>query len=298
MKPTAAEPDQEKPTGSIPRVDVVIVTYNSERHIADAVSSLMGQRGVDLQVFVCDNGSDDGTVDILGDLAADHPNLEYVVDETNPGFASSVNRFLPDLEGDVVVIMNPDTRAAPHSSPWMLRDLSDHAADPSVGFATPLLLQAGGDVDAACARREPTMLRSAATLLARKWRLFRWVGRFGYNIPVREGGGLIQVDAINGAFMLIERKKLPRVGPMDERYWMYGEDLDWCRVARDADLSQVVWLDAVWVHDKGGSENGERSDRTSAAFKQAMSLYFDKYHPQPVYWPVRLLVRTVSKRAA
>jgi GT2 family glycosyltransferase len=271
-------------------IDVVIVTYNSSRHMEACLGSLAAQEDVELSVWVQDNGSTDGTVELIARLGGELPfKLSLDEDPTNPGYAVAVNRQAVKGNGDFLLVLNPDTHAEDGTDTRVLADLCQLARLPVVGFVTPLLCTETG-VDRACARREPTPMRAGATF-AHKATSSGLFERLGYNVPVSYESGLKEVDAINGAFMLVDRRRLKTIGLMDERYWMYAEDLDWCRAARDHGLVNVCDTSNRWAHAKGGSEFGKRGERTAKEFKHSMVLYFDKYYSAPYYAPIRSIAR-------
>lgn len=271
-------------------VDVLVVTYNSASHIEGAIAALKSQVGIEVRLFVQDNGSVDDTVSLLHSFAerSEIP-LELTIDVSNPGFASAVNALIAKSSADLVLILNPDTGAASSTTPTTLRALCDIARNKKTGVVSPRLETSEGTLDRACMRREPTLFRSACTFAAGVPGL-RGLSRWSYNIP-DPGPRQIEVDAVNGAFMLVERSKIPKVGLLDERYWMYAEDIDWCRSFRSAGYTNICAAEFVWQHVKGGSEEGKRGARTQAAFTRAMSLYYDKHHQGWRHTPSRLLVK-------
>lgn len=274
------------------QIDVLVVTYNSASHVAAALSALKAQTGVAIRLFVQDNGSVDDTEEVVRSVAArlGIP-LDTTVDRSNPGFATAVNHLIGKSSSDLVLVLNPDTGATSKTVPATLGLLCGIALQPGVGIVSPKLETSDGTMDRACMRREPTLLRSACTFASRLAGL-GWLARWGYNLPEPSAGPL-EVDAVNGAFMLVERAKIERVGLMDERYWMYAEDLDWCRAFRSAGYVNICAADLVWQHVKGGSEEGRRGSRTQMAFLTAMSSYYEKFYPGLRHLPGRVLVRTI-----
>jgi GT2 family glycosyltransferase len=278
-------------------IDVVVVTFNNAHHITDCLSSIRAQHFVAPHFYLQDNGSSDHTVRVLKAEEDRHPDsVHFTVDLTNPGFARAVNRQIAAGHSPYLLVLNPDTQAAQRSHPDLLHRLVQLADRPGIGFVSPLLIRPNGEVDRACARREPTLLRAASTLAERRFGLVA-AGRLGYNIDVADRPLPVEVDAVNGAFMLIRRDRLEAIGPLDERYWMYGEDLDWCRTAREVGLANVCDPEAVWIHAKGGSEPNGRGPTTSRAFRHSMAEYFAKYHGGAHWAPLRVLVRLASQMA-
>lgn len=280
-------------------LDVVIVTYNNQRHIEACLTSLASQDGIFLRYQIRDNGSSDQTVAIASEFCR-RLGLEasITVDTTNPGFAKAVNGALQQGDSEFVLILNPDTQASRDTSRRCVRDLIDLLkGDTEIGFLTCRLETAVGSLDEACARREPSLTRLAATLLANAVpRLTPVVQRATYRYSP-ESGISMDVEAVNGAFMLVRRQVVEDLGPMDEQFWMYGEDLDWCRRSRRAGLRNryVGSAGLVWTHDKAGSDGGRRSAVSAAAMAKSSTLYFDKYHPGRFWIIHRLALRWVAQ---
>ncbi len=274
-----------------PTIDILVVSYNNQDTIVPAIESVATQANVTSTFYLQDNGSDDETVRVANQALA-RTSLKYTItqDRGNPGFASAVNSLMRLGQGDFILLLNPDTAAMPDSAIDTFESLSILASDPSTGFVSPKLLVNDGTIDPACCRREPTLARSFATLIAKRHPALRPLGRFGYNITSIPSNSPTTTDALNGAFMMIEREKADLLGPMDERFWMYAEDLDWCRRSREAGFQNVIQGQLVWRHSKAGSEGGKRGPRTSQAMRDSTVAYFNKYHNRWWHRPGRVLV--------
>ncbi|MGK2955280.1 MAG: glycosyltransferase [Solirubrobacterales bacterium] len=273
-------------------LDVLIVTYNNEGHISSALQSIARQSGIRATYFVQDNGSKDSTVSCINRLAKNLGlNLHLIVDETNPGYAAAINVLLQRSSSEYVLVLNPDTLSASSVDETTISRLCKVASISDIGLVTPRLLTHAGLLDKACRRREPTVSRSLATFATKLAPGMGFFERWGYNYLYQSDTGQYSVDAINGAFMLTTRRKIEVTGGMNERFWMYGEDLDWCRRFRVHGFHNTYVGDSVWIHLKGGSEGGRRGRRTQIAFLNSMSTYYEIHHPGRWYAPMRLAVR-------
>jgi N-acetylglucosaminyl-diphospho-decaprenol L-rhamnosyltransferase len=193
----------------------VVVTYNSAAWIGRCLDSLAGA-----STIVIDNASADDTVEIV----RRHPGVNVVVRSRNGGFAVAVNQASALVPDEDILLMNPDAIARPGSVALLEAYLAAH---PSVGIVVPRLLNPDGSVQANV-RTFPTPW----TMLARR----TVFGRTGLGRRIHENHVLAgripdsagPIQSAIGAVMLVRREAIRRVGSMDERIFLYGEDWDWC----------------------------------------------------------------------
>lgn len=255
-----------------PEADVtaIVVTYNSGRHIAACLQSLRDV-GLRLHVVVIDNASSDDTVAVV---STQFPEVELVARDENSGFARAVNLGLLRVRADYVLLLNPDAMLHRGTLEHLVKRMG---TAPEVGMLGCRLLQADGSLDHACRRSFPSPANSVRYFLrldqlpstGRKDRGYR-----AEHLP-EDGEG--PIDAINGAFMLARRKAVQEVGGLDERFWMYGEDLDWC--LRFHKAGWLVYYDGTKTatHLKGASSGRHRHGRVNRAFHGAMWRYYRKH---------------------
>jgi GT2 family glycosyltransferase len=259
--------------GSERRLDVVIVSYRCRELLVACLASLDRhplRRGT-LTVHVVDNASDDGTV---AEVRERFPDVELTALDHNAGFSVSNNIVLRATSAPYVLLLNPDTEAT--------EGALDHALDAlerrdDVGMLGCRLVRPDGSFDHAAKRSFPTPLSALAH--------FTGVGR------AASGGRLAQyrapevgelesgdVDAVNGAFMLVRRAAIEEVGLLDEGYWLYMEDLDWCYRFHQAGWKVRYDGGATFVHVKGGTSGQHRALRQNVAFHRGMGRFYRKFH--------------------
>ena len=268
-RPAAATPDAGRAQATR-TLTVVVVTYRCRDLALVCLRSLLAQHlDRELDVVVVDNDSRDGTVDAV---RAAHPGVIVLANTDNVGFGRACNQALQLASGDVL-LLNPDTELPPGALQACLDEL---ARSPRTGVLGPKLVQTDGSVDHACRRAIPTPASSLSYLL----KLDRWVpgvapsGYLGGTPDYDEPG---VVGAVNGAFMLVRGEALAEVGALDERFWMYGEDLDWCKRFTDAGWDVSYWPGATVLHVKAGSSGRARSWAVNREFHRAMWLFYDKH---------------------
>ena len=259
-----ARAEHRDATGSL---DVVIVSYRCRDHLSRCLASVERYAPARTSVWVVDNDSRDGTVEMVRDR---FPFVSLIESTENAGFARATNRGITAGSAPYVLALNPDTELHEDTLSGLLRLMEEH---PEIGIAGPRLERPDGTFDHASRRSFPTLLGALGHFSGIGRRLER--GPLAqYRAPEVERG---PVDAVNGAFMLIRRAALEQVGPFDEGYWMYMEDLDLCYRLREA--GWLTWYEpsSVALHVKGGSA-GRRSPRLVHAFHAGMSRFYDKHY--------------------
>jgi GT2 family glycosyltransferase len=220
--------------GGRPEISVVIVTWNSVRDIARCLCALRrALDGRDAEVLVVDNGSSDGTLDAV---RAGFPAVRCIAPARNLGFAGGSNRGVAEAGGRVLLLLNPDTEVAPDA----VARLVDGLGARRVAAAAPLLLNPDGTLQSAGER----FLTPWEYLLRRVLLLPK---------PARAGANPYPTDWASGACLAIRREAWDAVGPLDENYFMYAEDLEWCWRARRAGWEVEVVPAARVTHYKGAS---------------------------------------------
>jgi N-acetylglucosaminyl-diphospho-decaprenol L-rhamnosyltransferase len=256
-------------------VAAIVVTHNSERCIGACLDSLREQIGVSLRIYVVDSGSSDRTLGILGKSR----DIEPLPQARNIGFAAGNNLALRAMKAaafspDFVLFLNPDAVLTRRDT---VADLVATLVElPKGGCVGPLLVQADGSLDHACARQLPTIRNGFAHLFGRG--LSASLAGHGYSLdPDRLSGLVPQVGAINGACMLFDKQTIEEVGSFDERFWMYGEDIDLCRRVHESGRPVLLNKELTVVHLKGASSGRRRSFLVNFWFHHAMVLYELKY---------------------
>jgi GT2 family glycosyltransferase len=262
---------------SPPAVDVVIVSYRSQDLLGRCLDSLRAHPAPGaMTVTVVDNASGDGTAEMV---AREYPWVRLLAQTENLGFAAATNLGIAGGEAPYVLALNPDAAVEADTLAVLLELMEER---PGVGCAGCALYQEDGTFDHASRRAFPTPLSALGH--------FSGIGR-------RLGGGRLaayratdvergEVDAVNGAFMLLRRSALEQVHGFDETYWMYMEDLDLNWRLRKA--GWVTWFEPAVraTHTKGGTTGGHRDPRLQIAFHRGMGRFYRKHYaprrPQPL----------------
>lgn len=226
---------------SAPRVDVVIVTWNSERTVGRCLRSLLEDptnRGCVHQVIVVDNASGDGTFEELRRFRG-RVELTVLRNPSNVGFASAVNQALGRFSGDHhVLLLNPDVVLRPNALETLCEALWRRRG---VGLVGPMIRRPDGTVDLTCARGEWTLWRLVCEVFAlrRLPVLQRIFGR--YRLEHWDHRHAAEVPCVSGAACLARAGLLTAERGLDTTIPMYYEDLELCRRVRDA--GHRVWYE-------------------------------------------------------
>jgi colanic acid biosynthesis glycosyl transferase WcaI len=272
-RPTMIEARTKRSTAVHPSVSLLIVTFNCRDVLESCLASIEQERSaLPLEVIVVDNASRDDTVTAVSER---FPRVRVIANHSNVGFAHAANQAMRIAEGEYFLILNPDTYLPPGSISASVAALERH---PDVGVMGCKLVRADGTFDHACKRGFPTV-SSALYYFFGLSRLRPSSPRFAHYVagPLdKDETGL--VDAVNGAFMLVRRAAADDVGAMDERYWLYAEDLDWCRRFWEKGWKILYWPEVEVVHVKGASAGMHRSRTVNRAFHRSMWLFYEKHH--------------------
>jgi len=258
-------------------ISVVIVTYENESEIADCLDALYEElRGVTAEIFVIDNGSRDGTKKIVENRFREQNQTRCVLisNEVNHGFTKALNQGLKKCRGDLVLVLNPDTRFRKGS----LRVLGDALQrDATVGVVAPQLLNPDGSVQPSCRRfprrRDVLFASLGLSYLFPNSRFNAW------KMPDFDHRQRRSVDQPQGACLLFRHKILEMVGLWDERFPMFFSDVDWCRRVKQKGMDIIFEPAAKVVHQKGVSIAKRRAVMIWSSHK-SFYLYFRKYSPR------------------
>ncbi len=259
------------------RVGIVTVTYrggNTPLAWAASLQAAVTAAGeaVHVQAVAVDNASGDGTPERLQAAA---PWVEVGAHPSNRGFAAGCNAGIARLDRpEVIVLINPDVRV----SETFLRTLAALQWPAGLGARGPLVWGADGEVEQS-ARGFPqasTALFGRTSLLARLMPRSGAATRELRAVPER---GTARVDWVSGACLIMTRAALERVGGLDEGYFMYWEDADWCRRAADLGL-HVEYEPSLEVRHDQGSSSSSRRVATEIAFHRSALRYWRRHVAQ------------------
>ncbi len=264
-------------------LSIIIVNYNVRDFLENALASLRrSAHGIEHEILVVDNASDDGSVEMV---RSKFPDVLLTANTENLGFAKANNIALRHAKGEYFLLINPDTIVQEDTLKKMLEFFKMNS---SVGMAGCKILNPDGTLQLGCRRSFPTPLITFGRIsgLASLFPRSKWFGR--YNLTYLNPDETLEVDAISGSFMMIRRKVYEEIGGLDENFFMYGEDLDWCYRVQQAGWKVFYVHTTQIIHYKGESTKRSNIDEIKI-FYQAMHLFVKKHFHYPL--PTLLLLR-------
>jgi N-acetylglucosaminyl-diphospho-decaprenol L-rhamnosyltransferase len=252
-------------------LDVIVVSHGAERLLRNCLRSLLRhptQGGI--RVTVVDSGSPDSTPDMV---EHEFPTVR-LIRRANVGFSAANNLALRQSDAPAVLLLNPDTEVHAGALDAGLKRLW---SDDRIGMVGVKLVTEGGALDHACKRSFPTPLSALAhfTGIGRRDGATSALSQYRATELDEDEPG--EVDAVNGAFMLCRTEAVREVGLLDEGYWLYMEDLDWCHRFWDAGWRVFYEPAGKALHVKGGSSTGRRAPRQEIAFHRGMARFYRRF---------------------
>jgi GT2 family glycosyltransferase len=255
---------------------IVILNYNTRDLLRECLQSLRKQADLRFEVCVVDNASPDDSADMV---AREFPDVKLIRNPVNSGYPAGNNLGLraygfPDKpQARYAMLLNPDTLVPQGALAQMVR-FAD--ANPDVGVAGPKLLLMDGTLDKACRRSFPTPEVSFYRFSGLS-KLFPHSKRFGrYNMTYLGIDEQADIDSVVGACMLVRAEAITQTGLLDEQFFMYGEDLDWCLRIKQAGY-RVVYYPSVTVHHVKRAAS-KASPKAQFEFQRAMWLFYKKHY--------------------
>lgn len=258
-----------------PEVSVVIVSWNAKHFVFDCLRSLEATREISLEVIVVDNGSLDGTPRMIKDH---FPHVKLIELTANCGFARGTNIGISQSRGKYLFLINSDVTVPP----GCIKTIRDYMeACPSIGLLGPQMRGSDGEVRRST-MRFPTILNSFLRAVALDNLFGRMKGVHGVLMTDFDHARTTDVEVLNGWFWAVRRRAMEEVGLLDERFFMYGEDIDWCRRFHNAGWRTVFYSGAAATHYGGASSNAAPT-RFYIELHRAHLQYWRKHHRRATY---------------
>jgi N-acetylglucosaminyl-diphospho-decaprenol L-rhamnosyltransferase len=275
-----------------PDVSIIVVSWNTRRLLAECLGSVGRPAGdLEIEIIVVDNGSTDGSPDIV---RRQFPHVRLVENERNVGFAAANNQGMALGRGRYLLLLNSDAFVTIDS----LQTAVDFVEErPDVGVCGGKLLNPDGTFQGSYAdfptlKSEFLLATGLGVRLASPY----------YPAPRPwPGEEAHEVDWIGGAFMLLRRKVFEQVGGMDEMYWMYSEETDWCYRIKQAGW-RIYYLPQVAItHVRGGSTRRRGSEMVAQLYKSKVRFFAKNYGSasarrlRALFWLIFLVREMVSR---
>lgn len=255
------------------QLSIVIVNYNVKYFLEQCLYSVRAAtRGIEVDIYVVDNQSTDGSIEYLRPL---FPDVNFIENQENAGFAKANNRAFRICKGEYVLMLNPDTVIGEESLRSLCYFMDEH---PEAGALGLKMLNGNGIFLAESKRSFPTPWVSFCKLFGLS-KLFPESPKYAsYALPYLSPDEQHEVDVLCGAFMLMRHDALNKIGLLDESFFMYGEDIDLSYRFIQAGYKNYYMPERM-LHYKGESTQ-KVSYRFLKRFYGAMLIFYKKHYPE------------------
>lgn len=222
-------------------LSIVIVNWNTKGLLVDCLNSIIASKpGMNYEVVVVDNGSEDGSVEAISKFK-NNLKLTVIENKTNEGYSKANNKGIKLAAGDYIFLLNTDTKVLDKAIDKLFDFAKSH---PDAGVVGARLLNSDGSLQPSCFKL-PTLVGAVKEY----W--FGIKGSYGPYVP--KGDDPVNVDAAVGAAFLITPEARKRAGILNEKYFFFFEDLDYCRKVKSAGLAVYYLPEAKIIHFHGST---------------------------------------------
>ena len=268
------------------RLSIIIVNYNTYKLTRDTIDSCLAEPTYyPYEIFLVDNDSTDDSLDKLReyyDKEISREIIHVIANDENQGFAKANNLAIAKAKGDYILLLNSDTLVKQGTIDKCMDYMVD-LRNADVGALGCKVSLANGELDKACKRSFPNPANSFYKLFG----INSDSSKNDYNLDNLDDNGVYEIDCLVGAFMLVRKSTIDDVGPLDDDYFMYGEDIDWCYRIKEAGWKIVYFGKAEIIHYKGGTSKGvssvdltkkKKNPKLIYHFYKSMYIFYKKHY--------------------
>jgi N-acetylglucosaminyl-diphospho-decaprenol L-rhamnosyltransferase len=264
------------------RLAIVIVNFNAKSDLDVCLTSLHAHpMRTRHEIVIVDNASTDGSLEML---RARWPRMRVIASPVNAGFARANNLAIRDTESELILLLNSDTIVPAGAIDRLVAALD---RDPSAAIAGPRLVDAQGRTELSFGRMMGPFNEARQKLLGKliaRPTPIPAATAYAKRLLSRPG----TPDWVSGACLLVRRADAEAVGLLDERFFMYTEDIDFCAAVRARGRKVLFVPDVEVVHLRGRSRQTVPT-ATQAAYRRSQIAFYDKHHPAWAPWLRRYL---------
>ncbi|MFA6524678.1 MAG: glycosyltransferase family 2 protein [Patescibacteria group bacterium] len=265
-------------------LSIVIVTWNSEKDISDCLTSIeKAKQNLNIEVFVVDNNSKDNTTKVITDSYTD---INLIRNTANKGFAKANNQAIKISRGGYVLLLNPDTK------------VNENTLIDSIAYMRNY--EKAGILGCAIHNPDGTMqysVRKFPSLLSQILVLCKLHNFFPNLKPIKKYFALDfdytkeqKVDQVMGAYMFLRRSCIEQIGMLDEHFWIWFEDVDYCRRAKSAGWEVIYSPTFSIIHNQSQSFARLCAVKEQKLFNKSLLYYMKKHHGRFVYWILMMFI--------
>ena len=252
-------------------LSIIIVNYNVKEFLQNLLHSISkSSLKISREIIIVDNASNDGSVEFISEK---FPEVNLIANNKNLGFSKANNIGLKPAAGKYILLINPDTLVSEDTFEKMIHFFEEN---PQVGLAGCKILNPDGTLQLACRRSFPGPWTSFCKVTGLS-NLFPQSRIFAqYNLTYLDPDQTCEVDAVSGSFMMFRKDVYEKIGGLDENFFMYGEDLDFCYRVQKSGFKVFYIHSTQIIHYKGESTKRSGLDETKI-FYSAMHLFVKKH---------------------
>ena len=253
-------------------LSIVIVNYNVKNLLKKCLKSIFKyQKYIEFEVIVVDNSSKDYSQQML---KRDFPQVQLIENKRNLGFSRACNQGIKESQGRYILLLNPDTELTPGGFKKMINFMD---SKPEVGICGPKMIDQKGNIQFSC-RSFPSYLTAISSGQSILNRLFPHnpLSR-KYLLKDQDRNQRMEVDWVSGSCLLTKRGVFEKIGLLDERFFMYVEDVDFCFRAKQAGFSVHYFPNSVVIHHIGKSTRRKKT-KMLVEHHRSMYLFYKKHH--------------------
>lgn len=253
-------------------LSIIIVSYNTKELTKQTIQSIINTvQGIEYEIIVVDNASTDGSPNEIKDA---FKNVKVIESKSNDGFSKANNKGILESKGKYILLLNSDTIVIDDCIKKCVHFMDESG---EVGALGCRVILEDGSLDHACKRGFPSPEASLYYMMKLD-KLFPHSKRFGkYTLNYLSEFEINEIDSLTGAFLMVRHDILDQIGLLDEDFFMYGEDIDWCYRIKEAGLKVVYYPKASIIHYKGASSK-KKKYKTIYEFHRAMYLFYNKHY--------------------
>jgi GT2 family glycosyltransferase len=259
------------------QLSIVIVNYNVKNLLKKCLESIFEyEKDIEFEVIVVDNNSNDHSQEML---KKNFPQVRLIENKRNLGFSAGCNQGIKQSQGRYILLLNPDTELTPGGFKKMI-DFMD--SKPEVGICAPKMMDKEGNLQFSC-RSFPSYLTAISSSQSILNRIFpdNLLSQ-KYLLKNQDHSQIREVDWVSGSCLLAKREMFEKVGLLDERFYMYVEDVDLCYRAKMAGFSVFYFPPVVVVHHIGKSTQKKKLDML-VEHHRSMYYFYKKHHTPNVF---------------
>lgn len=254
---------------------IIIVNWNAKELLKKCLASIYeNTKDIKFEIIVVDNNSSDDSCIMLKDKYADTKDFKLIENKDNKGFAGANNQAIRISKGKAILLLNPDTII---NGDVIHKTYECLINEVKLGVAGCKVLNPDGTLQLACRRMAPRpkdaffKLFGISKLFKKNKNLTR------YNLTHVSEDEFLDVDSVSGCFLMIKKEVIDKIGLLDETFFMYGEEMDWCMRAKKSGYIVRYCPVGTIIHYKGESSK-QLGTKATYEFYRAMIIFYNKYN--------------------